>query len=110
MRQALAGIRVVDLTQVLAGPTSARILAEYGAEVIKINSAQDRQLGMHFYTNSGKRTLLLNVKTPEGMRILWQLVEQADVFVQNFTGASRNAWASARRTFGNTIPRSSIPL
>ena len=85
VRQALAGIRVVDLTQVLAGPTSARILAEYGAEVIKINSAQDRQLGMHFYTNSGKRTLLLNVKTPEGMRILWQFVEQADVFVQNFT-------------------------
>lgn len=85
VRQALTGIRVVDLTQVLAGPTSARILAEYGAEVIKINSAQDRQLGMHFYTNSGKRTLLLNLKTPEGMDILWQLVERADVFVENFT-------------------------
>ncbi len=85
VRQALAGIRVVDLTQVLAGPTSARILAEYGAEVVKINSFEDRQLAMHFYTNSGKRTLLLNVKTLEGRDILWQLVERADVFVQNFT-------------------------
>jgi crotonobetainyl-CoA:carnitine CoA-transferase CaiB-like acyl-CoA transferase len=51
LQQALSGLHVVDLTQVLAGPTSARILAEYEAEVIKINSLEDRQLGAHFYTN-----------------------------------------------------------
>jgi crotonobetainyl-CoA:carnitine CoA-transferase CaiB-like acyl-CoA transferase len=83
--QALAGLRVVDLTQVLAGPTSARILAEYGAEVVKINSFEDRQLGAHLYTNSGKHSILLNLKTPEGRDILWDLVERSAVFVQNFT-------------------------
>ncbi|HTZ28736.1 MAG TPA: CoA transferase, partial [Streptosporangiaceae bacterium] len=64
--QPLAGIRVLDVAQVLAGPTIGRVLAEYGAEVVKIHSFTDRQLGMHLYTNSGKRSVMLDLKTPDG--------------------------------------------
>jgi crotonobetainyl-CoA:carnitine CoA-transferase CaiB-like acyl-CoA transferase len=85
LASALAGVRVVDVTQVLAGPTMSRVLAQYGAEVVKINSFEDAQLGAHFYTNNGKRSMLLDLKKPEGLEVLWRLVERADVFSQNFT-------------------------
>jgi crotonobetainyl-CoA:carnitine CoA-transferase CaiB-like acyl-CoA transferase len=81
----LAGIRVLDVAQVLAGPTVGRVLAEYGAEVVKIHSFTDRQLGMHLYTNSGKRSVMLDLKTPEGMTVFERLSDGIDVFVQNFT-------------------------
>ena len=84
LTQALAGIRVVDLTQVLAGPTSARILAEYGAEVTKIQNAHDKQLRYHLYGNSGKRTILLDLKADAGHRVLERIVTGADIFVENF--------------------------
>jgi crotonobetainyl-CoA:carnitine CoA-transferase CaiB-like acyl-CoA transferase len=80
----LAGIRVVDVSQVLAGPTAARVLAEYGADVVKINSAEDAQLGMHLFTNSGKRTMLLNLKTEQGQAVMRRLIDGVDVFHQNF--------------------------
>jgi crotonobetainyl-CoA:carnitine CoA-transferase CaiB-like acyl-CoA transferase len=81
---ALTGMRVLDVSQVLAGPTTTRILAEYGASVIKIHSFEDRQLGMHLYTNSGKQSLMLNLKTEQGAEIFAQLATGVDVFVQNF--------------------------
>ncbi|WP_216896769.1 CaiB/BaiF CoA transferase family protein [Nocardia alni] len=81
----LAGIRVLDVAQVLAGPTISRILAEYGADVIKIHSFIDRQLAMHLYTNSGKRSIMLDLKTPDGMAVFNRLSDGIDVFTQNFT-------------------------
>jgi crotonobetainyl-CoA:carnitine CoA-transferase CaiB-like acyl-CoA transferase len=85
LSSALSGIRIVDVAQVLAGPTVARVLGEYGAETVKIHSFLDRQLGMHFYTNSGKRSIMLDLKTPEGMEVFDRLSTGIDVFVQNFT-------------------------
>ncbi len=84
-RLPLAGIRVIDVSQVLAGPTVSRVLAEYGAEVVKIHSFTDRQLGMHLYTNSGKRSIMLDLKTVEGMAVFERLADGVDVVVQNFT-------------------------
>ncbi|MCP2256136.1 Crotonobetainyl-CoA:carnitine CoA-transferase CaiB [Prauserella aidingensis] len=81
----LDGIRVLDVSQVLAGPTIGRILAEYGAEVIKIHSFLDRQLGMHLYTNSGKRSIMLDLKAPDGMAVFERISDGIDVFTQNFT-------------------------
>ena len=81
----LDGVKVIDVSQVLAGPTLARILADYGAEVIKINSPQDRQHFQHLYTNAGKKTILLDLKKPEGMAVFWRLAKDADVLVENFT-------------------------
>lgn len=79
----MAGLRVVDLTQILAGPSSGRILGEMGAEVVKINAPQ-RRIAAHGVVNRGKKTILLDVQSPEGQEVFWRLVEDADVVVQNF--------------------------
>jgi len=90
-QQALAGVRVVDLTQVLAGPTAGRTLAEFGADVVKINNPWEEGAGRHtslhrYHTdvNRGKQSLLLDLKTREGLDILCRLVSDADVVLQNF--------------------------
>ena len=79
----LEGVCVLDLTQVLAGPTGGRLLAEFGADVVKINGPQ-RRIGSHGYLNRGKRTVLLDVESTEGQQVFWKLVERADVVIQNF--------------------------
>src|SRR5712691_11601529 len=88
---ALEGFRIVDTTQVLAGPTAARTLAEFGAEVIKINNPWEEGAGyrwqVHRYhtdVNRGKRTILLDLKRPEGLDVFQRLLDDADVVVQNF--------------------------
>lgn len=88
---ALEGIRVVDLTQVLAGPTATRTLAEFGADVVKVNNPREEGAGyrwqIHRYhtdVNRGKRTMLVDLKTPEGLDVLRRLVDRADVVMQNF--------------------------
>jgi crotonobetainyl-CoA:carnitine CoA-transferase CaiB-like acyl-CoA transferase len=90
LASALEGFRVVDTTQVLAGPTAARTLAEFGAEVIKINNPWEEGAGyrwqVHRYhtdVNRGKRSILIDLKRTEGLEILWRLVENADAFLQN---------------------------
>ena len=80
---ALSGVRVLDLTQIWAGPTAARMLAEFGADVIKINSPHE-PITSHLDVNRGKRTLLLDFRTPDGQSIFWKLVESADIVLQNF--------------------------
>ncbi len=87
MYKPLEGIRVVDFSTAGAGPSCTKLLSEYGAEVILVeplsgNSTRD-VFKMDFY-NTGKKSLPLNVKTPEGMEILLRLVERADVFVSNY--------------------------
>lgn len=97
--EALAGFRVIDTTQVLAGPVAARILADYGADVIKINDPRPdaNPLGtvLHEFLNAGKKTMLLNVASDDGLKVLRKLVAGADVFHQNFARG-----AAARMGFG----------
>lgn len=81
----LEGISVVDLTMVLAGPTAGRVLAEFGAEVVKINRPDYWLIG-HAHTNSGKHTALIDVADPRGKEVLWSLLDDADVFMQNLGG------------------------
>ncbi|MEO3887327.1 CoA transferase [Nonomuraea sp. B5E05] len=78
-----AGRRVVDLTQILAGPSAGRILVEFGADVVKINSPQ-RRVGAHGFVNRGKQTILVDVKSSQGQQILWRLIDEADVLTHNF--------------------------
>ena len=80
---ALKGVRVLDLTQVWAGPTAARALAEFGADVIKINSPHEPIMS-HCDVNRGKRSILLDLTVSKDLEIFWQLVESADVVMQNF--------------------------
>lgn len=97
MQAALKGIRVIDLTQTLAGPSATMLLGDFGADVIKIEPAGRgdmlRQWGPPFIDDTGsyflmfnrnKRSLTLNLKDPEGLDILYRLVREADVVVESF--------------------------
>jgi len=100
MSKALAGIRVLDLTNVLAGPFCAYQLALLGAEVIKVEVPESgdlarqlgadadlnaRRMGASFLAqNGGKRSVTINLKSPEGKAVLMRLVRSADVLVENF--------------------------
>jgi crotonobetainyl-CoA:carnitine CoA-transferase CaiB-like acyl-CoA transferase len=77
------GLRVVDLTEILAGPTSGRILGEFGADVVKINSL-NASVSAHQLLNRGKQSILLNVESERGQEVFWKLIEEADVVVQNY--------------------------
>lgn len=85
VKRALDGVRVLDLCIVLAGPTCGRTLAEFGADVIKIDSpSRASQEGFHNEINRGKRSLILDLKMLDGMEVFWHLVDTADVVLQNF--------------------------
>lgn len=84
LRAALQGVKVVDLCIILAGPTCGRTLAEFGADVIKIDSPHTRTVARHNDINRAKRSILVDLKTKEGLEIFWKLVDQADVVLQNY--------------------------
>jgi len=100
MNKPLSGIKVVELADYVSAPVCARILADMGAEVIKIERHTGnawRENGKvscpwkfsdavnpgYDINNTGKRHIVLNLKTPEGMAVCHQLLETADVFVTN---------------------------
>ena len=81
----LSGVRVLDLTRVLAGPTCARTLAEHGADVLKIAGAHLPDSGAaEFDTGIGKLQAFLDLRAKEGVDILRGLLKTADVFSQSF--------------------------
>jgi len=80
----LDGVKVLDLCIVLAGPTCGRALAEFGADVIKIDSPDRERVSFHNEINRAKRSIVLNLKSEEGLSVFWRLLENADVVVQNF--------------------------
>jgi len=93
----LAGIRVVDMTSAMAGPFATMLLADLGAEVVKVEPPegdQSRDWGPPFYgekyssyfasINRGKKSVVVNLKSEGGRRVLYRLVERADVFLESF--------------------------
>ena len=90
------GIRIVDATAMLAGPWATSILGDQGADVIKVEvpgrgdhvrSLGNRRGGLSsifLNINRNKRSITLDLKTPEGRDLLLRIAETADVFVQNF--------------------------
>ena len=64
---------MVDFTHVLAGPTAGRVLAEYGADVIKVNKTEDLAIPWHMWINAGKRSMLLDLKAAQGREIISRL-------------------------------------
>ena len=95
----LAGVRVLDLTRVLAGPTVGRTLAEHGAEVLLVNSPKLPNVdGFVIDTSHGKRSTRLDLDLPEDAARLRTLASGADVFVQGYRPGALGAAASAPRT------------
>ena len=81
----LSGVRVLDLTRVLAGPTCARTLAEHGADVMKITGAHLPNIGYQEYdTGHGKLNAQLDLREMKDMETLRELVSQTDVFSQGY--------------------------
>ena len=94
-RGALTGVTVLDLSAYIAGPYGCSLLADLGAEVIKIEPLTGDTLRQYpstlpgesrafLGTNRSKRGIALDLKKPEGLAVLMKLVERADVFVHNF--------------------------
>lgn len=94
---AFSGMKVVDLSGGVAGPSCAMMLAQHGADVIKVETPHNggdwsRILGRTYedhsafsiYGTLGKRSLALDLKTDEGREVLWRLIRGADVFIEGF--------------------------
>jgi crotonobetainyl-CoA:carnitine CoA-transferase CaiB-like acyl-CoA transferase len=93
---ALDGVRVVDLTRYLSGPTLTMLLADLGADVVKVETlpAGDpaRQSGpfygsesvYYMASNRNKRSIALDLRTEAGMKVLFRMIDEADIFVENF--------------------------
>ncbi len=102
--QALAGLLVLDLTRILAGPTATQLLADLGAEVIKIErpgtgddtrgwgppfvtdatGAETRESAYYLSANRGKQSVAVDLSDPRGQALVRALALRADILVENF--------------------------
>ncbi|MDP6954298.1 MAG: CoA transferase, partial [Alphaproteobacteria bacterium] len=113
----LAGIRVLDIATFIAAPFCATLLAEFGAEVIKIEMPESgdpvRRLGS--MTESGdsliwlsegrnKKSVTLDLRTPDGVRLFKQLVADADVVCENFRTGTLEGWGIGYDTLAEVNP------
>lgn len=93
----LEGVTVLDITRYLAGPACTRMLVELGADVIKVEQPPygdpnrsnrprvERRAGAHIQQNRGKRSLCVDINTPDGQDIIRRLVPHVDIVVENFS-------------------------
>jgi len=122
---ALAGIRVLDLSRVLAGPWAAQLLGDLGAEVVKVerpgtgddtrtwgppfvrDGAGEPTTDAAYYlcTNRNKRSITVDMQTPEGQRLLQALAQQSDVVVENFKTGSLAQYGLDWATLSALNPR-----
>ena len=104
MSTALSGIRVLDLSRILAGPTATQLLADLGAEVIKIEKPgsgddtrgwgppflknaegrETRESAYYLSSNRGKHSVAIDIATPQGQSVIRRMAETSDVLVENF--------------------------
>ena len=114
----LAGIRVLDLTRILAGPLCTMMLGDMGADVIKVEPPETgddtRAWGPPFLAgdavyflgvNRSKRSLTLNMAVPAGQKILAGLIAKADVLIDNFRLGTLEKWGFADAWFERHAPR-----
>ena len=119
MPRPLDGLRVVDLTRIVAGPLATQIFGDYGAEIIKIEQpgtgddsrqwappvAPDGSAAYFFSINRNKKSVTLNLKHPRGKEILKALVRQADVVIENFKPGTMEDLGLGYETLRRENPR-----
>jgi crotonobetainyl-CoA:carnitine CoA-transferase CaiB-like acyl-CoA transferase len=118
MNALLNGVTVLDFSEYIAGPYCGFLLADFGARVIKIeppDGAEERRLGsekryggntrMSLAFNRGKQSLSLDLRKPEGREVVYQLVESADVVVQNFVPGVAEKLGIDYQTLAKINPR-----
>ncbi|HXH09839.1 MAG TPA: CoA transferase [Alphaproteobacteria bacterium] len=117
MTSALAGVKVLDLSRVLAGPYCAMLLADMGAEVLKIEEPEGGdesrtwppfaagEASGYLSMNRNKRDMTLNLKTPAGQEILKRLVATADVLIENFRTGTMAAFGLGYNVLRQLNPR-----
>ena len=79
----LRGVRVIDLSRLGPGPFASQILSDFGAEVVTVDAPRQPELDASNLYNRGKRSLLIDIRHPEGAEVVTQLVEKADVFLES---------------------------
>lgn len=116
----LRGMKIVDISTVVAGPFAAGLLGDYGAEVIKVEMPGTgdslRALAPHKdgaplwwkVTNRNKRGITLDLRKPEGRDLFAKLVEGADVLVENFRPGTLDGWGITRSWLQEISPRLTI--
>lgn len=109
-RGILSGVRVLDFTWILAGPYATRILADNGAEVIKIQStktakgAETNTSGYFNTWNRNKRSITLNLSHRESRRIILKLISKSDIVVENFSPRVMSNWELTYNTLKEAKP------
>lgn len=117
-RLPLEGVRVLDLSRVVAGPFATMLLGDYGADIIKVESPQapdetrnwvpprlQGESAFFLSFNRNKRALSLNLKSEEGKEIFWGLIERADVLVENFRPGTMGNLGIDYKTVAERQPR-----
>ena len=115
--QALQGLKVVECATVIAAPLCGRLLADFGAEVIHVEHPEKGDDLRHFgFTIDGvnpwwksyarnKKTVTLNISKPRGREILFRLLEDADIFVENFRPGRLEEWGISYEILAEINPR-----
>ncbi len=114
----LAGVRVLDLTQFVQGPQAGQLLADLGADVVKIElpgsgdaargltvSGSDRRSPMFYALNRGKRSVTLDLRTAAGKEALLRLAQGADVLLSNFRPGTLEGWGLGYEALAELNPR-----
>lgn len=114
---ALSGVKVIDLSRVLGGPFATQLLADHGADVIKLEPPQGdevRDWGPPFHEddaayfigiNRNKRSVGLDLSRPEGRDVLLSLLADADVLIENFKPGSMEAWGIGYEDLKERFPQ-----
>ncbi|MFH0793957.1 MAG: CaiB/BaiF CoA-transferase family protein [bacterium] len=118
MELPLSGLKVLDLSRVLSGPFCTMMLADHGAEVLKVENPQGgddtRQFGPPFIRgesayflsiNRNKKSMTLNLKHEKARELLWRLVERAEVVVENFRPGTMERWGFDWESLHTKNPR-----
>lgn len=103
MNKPLAGVKVIELGQLIAGPFAGKFFAEFGAEVVKVEPPEGDPLRkwrkLHngtslwwYVQNRGKKSVTINLRVPEGQEIVLRLVKDADVLIENFRPGTLEKW------------------